>query len=456
MDISNLGNINNLIPPVLTPSIPNKVIEQKVPQQKTPVDIPTQTQENKQRINFNLQSFSNILLEIGLPNTTQNTQLANILANYGQAINKQTMNEFTQALGNLINKGPLSMEAGVVLLLNGLELNKNNLEAVKQLLSGGGLSQNLLSLNKDLQKMITSISGQDLKNEISQAIKNKEIENNNKLENVKEDDKEIEKINLKNNLLEENKVYETTQVRKNPFEDLENKEEFLENTSKQINKLGNEINKNIINILTIDLLKNPSMFPMQIAMLKKYFFELEKDIDELKKILKNIFGEISEDDENIFTELLKLVVDEKFTKNNNINNIKNENLLKEIYKSLNSINLNLVGRDILNKPNESMCLPIFIQVNNNIINAELMITREDKSNKKNEIGNIPLKIQLLMETNNLGKVSIEINNLKKDLQINLSLENEKIKNLFKEKTYLLENNLRELPFELKPIQCNVS
>jgi translation elongation factor EF-1beta len=90
------------------------------------------------------------------------------------------------------------------------------------------------------------------------------------------------------------------------------------------------------------------------------------------------------------------------------------------------------------------------------MNAELMITREDRSNKKNEIGNIPLKIKLLMETNNLGKVSVEINNLKKDLQINLSLENEKIKNLFKEKVYLLENNLKELPFEVKEIQCNIN
>ncbi|GIW22913.1 MAG: hypothetical protein KatS3mg068_1920 [Candidatus Sericytochromatia bacterium] len=456
MDISNLTNINNLIPSVITPSLPNKVVEQKVPQQKLLTETST-TQENKQKINFNLQSFSNILLEIGFPNTTQNIQLANILANYGQAINKQTMNEFSQALGNLMNKGSLSMEAGVVLLLNGLELSKNNIEAVKQLLSGGGLSQNLISLNKDLQKMISSLSGQDLRSQISQAIINKEIEEKNKLEKINQNENNIEKVNLKNNLLEENKVFETTQVRKNPFEDLENKEEFLENTSKQITKLGNEINKNIINILTIDVLKNPSIFPMQIAMLKKYFFDLEKDIDELKKILKNIFGEIDEDAENIFTELLKLVVDEKFNnKNKNTNNIKNENILKEIYKSLNSINLNFIARDLLNKPNESMCLPLFIQINNNIINAELMITREDKSNKKNEIGNIPLKIQLLMETSNLGKVSIEMNSLKKDLQINILLENEKIKNLFKEKIYLLENNLKELPFDIKPIQCNIN
>jgi hypothetical protein len=457
MDISNLGNINNLVPSVTTPSIPNKTVEQKVPQ-KTTIETPvTQDTTNKQRINLTSQSFSNILLEIGLPNTTQNNQLANLLANYGQAINKQSMTQFSNALGHLMNKGSLSMEAGVVLLLNGLDLSKNNLEAVKQLLSGGGLSQNLLSLNKDLQKMISSISGQDLKSEISQAVKNREIQNNNKLENQNEEENiELQKLNIKDpNNLEENKVHETTQVRKNPFDDLENKKELLENTSKQINKLGNDINKNIINILTIDVLKNPSMFPMQISMLKKYFFELEKDIDQLKKILKDIFGEISEDDENIFTELLKLVVDEKVTKTKN-NNMRSENVLKEIYKSLNSINLNLVARDILNKPNESMCLPLLIPFNNTIINAELMITREDRSNKKNEIGNIPLKIQLLMETNNLGKVSIEINNLKKDLQVNLALENEKIKRLFKEKVYLLENNLKDLPFEVREIQCNIN
>jgi hypothetical protein len=454
MDIS---NINNILPSVITPSTTNKTVEQKSSQKSILDTHVTQDKINKQTINLTSQSFSNILLEIGLPNTLQNNQLANLLANYGQAINKQSMNQFSNALGELMNKGSLSMEAGIVLILNGLDLNKNNLEAVKQFLKDSGLSQNLLSLNKDLQKMINSINGKDLKSEISQAIKNKEIENKKIEENNNKDDEKIQKVNIKKtNNIEENKIHEARQIMKNPFDDLENEKEFLEEKSKQINKLGNEINRNIINILTIDILKNPSMFPIQISMLKKYFFELEKNTEELKDILKSIFGEIDEEDENIFTELLKLVVEDKNNKVKNNNILKNENFLKEIYKSINSLNLNLIARDILNKPNESMCLPLFVNINNKIVDVELMITREDKSNKKNEIGNIPIKIQLLMKTNNLGNVSVEINNLKKDLQINLSLENEKIKNIFKQNLYLLENKLKELSFQLREIQCNIN
>jgi hypothetical protein len=91
-----------------------------------------------------------------------------------------------------------------------------------------------------------------------------------------------------------------------PSISMENIEKIIESISNKANK----INSNITNILTIDVLKNPAQFPVQISLLRKLFSDLEKDISEFKKVLKYIFNvpdELSEE-EDIFTDLLRLVL----------------------------------------------------------------------------------------------------------------------------------------------------
>jgi hypothetical protein len=97
-----------------------------------------------------------------------------------------------------------------------------------------------------------------------------------------------------------------------------------------------------------------------------------------------------------------------------------------------------------------------VPVNNKMFNVEVMVQRDDKSNKKVDLGHVPLKIQLSMETNNLGKLSVEIRNLKKDLQIFLSVENNEIKEKIQLVLFKLEEKIQKLPFELKALSCNVN
>lgn len=521
MEIPGLGGLNNLFrvdPPVRSiDQLPNKVIPDYV-EEKSDKQVPTKTGDSKTAeslpnqapktpvLNKNVQTFSNLLMEVGLPNTPQNNQIAQSLANYGQPINKHTINQVSQALGQITNQGQLSIESGVVLVVNHLPVTEKNVEAVKQMLTGGGLSQGLISFNKDIKKLSESFANQDFVKELTDNLDNKDLNKvHNKFGDNTNRDKSgdnSEKVS-NNNLLskmsqnENKKVEENTRVVKNPFE-----EEFNEDINKKSlneNKLLNsnesskkllqeniktnltpnivisemkdktqKLSSNIQNLLTIDVLKNPSAFPQQITMLKKYFSEIEADSNDLLKILEKAFPELmgeklpEEQEENIFVNMLKLIFDESkqdstnIKKKSNFKNISDSNeLLKEFIKSAENVGLSMTGREILTKANDCLCIPVPIYINGKVFEAEIVIQREDQSNKKTEIGDVPLKIKLSLETQNMGKVAVDISNLKKDLQVYLNVENMNIKNKVDIAINKLQLQLEKLPFEVRPIRCLV-
>jgi hypothetical protein len=230
-----------------------------------------------------------------------------------------------------------------------------------------------------------------------------------------------------------------------------------------------KIQKNIMNLLTIDVLKNPAQFPMQIAMLRKCFSELEIDIKDFKEILKKNFPGILEEEnetekEDIFTNLLKLVINDEDpakVKQLKTKSLKNPaafdaGILKDIAKAAESIDFNILGRELLTRSMDCMCLPLSIPFNGKLYQVEVMIRREDQSNKKTEIGHVPIRIQLAIETKTLGKVGVDISNLKKDLRVNLSVENKFIQKRMQATLEKLHDSLNTLPFDLAPIQCVVN
>lgn len=548
MEVPGLGSLNNLVRldpnRVTTPEVtPGKVAEQgpkQAPVQQ-PLILPHQAPKTPV-LTQNQQAFSNLLMEMGIPNTLQNNQLTQVLANYGQPINKQTISQVTLALGPLIQAGPANIEAAVVLMINKLPINQQSVDAVKHLLNSGGLSQNLLGFSKDLQKMVENFSNRQIPEQFSQSkgLISQAIVNNNTqgmasspvnqqlagqtavinskegVENARPDSTAIK--------IKEGKVEEINPAMKNPFQEEPEEDIVSRDTKQNFNKampetglikrempeifnikndvlavnqgLANElsahaqkINKSIMNLLTIDFLKNPSQFPMQIAMLRKCFSELEIDIKEFKEIiLKNFPGILDEkaEEENIFIDLLKLILPEEEA--NKLKNLKNAkslqnttgfesnlikdiakdakalknmsgfepNLIKDIAKAAESLNLNMLGREMLTKSMDCMCLPMSIPFNGKFYQVEVMIRREDQSNKKTEVGHVPIKIQLAVETKNMGKIGIDISNLKRDLQVNLSVENKFIQKRVQGALANLQGSLKLLPFDLSPIQCVVN
>jgi len=543
MEVPGLGKIplnidtNRIVPEVL----PNRVPLES-PLQKTPTKPQETLPQNYQltkapAIIENLQTFAHLLAEIKVPNTPQNNQLAQVLANYNQPINHETMTLVSKALGGLMNKGASSIEAGVILLINNLNITNQSVSAIKQLIDGGGLSQNLLNFSKDLQKLVDTVNRPNFVQEVARQIEQGNIISNSvisvadgnssnlanqqvagmlsvssskeNLERVKMDttaiklnNEKVEAINptMKNPYQEEEENTEVTKKSKKPTEedykvneirpaikqedddeknqksknvsviiedDIQNK--LIENKVNPNEVLGKlsmkaqQINKNIINLITLDVLKNPEMFPMQISMLKKFFSELELDVKEFKEILKQNFPQLlnkiekEQDSEMLYSNLLKLI----YQKDNNKNNLKAlQNLDLEFITSLirtaEKLNLNIIGRETLTKSLDAMCLPISVFANGRFHNVEILIQREDQSDKKVDVGEIPLKIQLSLETKTLGKVVVDINNWKKDLRVYFIVENVAIQKKMQENFNDLENNLKELPFDVHKIHCIVS
>ncbi len=478
---------------------------------------------NKAIINKSQQSFTNLLTEIGVPNTPQNNDLAKSLASYGQPINKTTINQVGNALGNIMNQGPANIEAGLVLLINKLPVNPKNVDSVKEMITGGGLSQNFISINKDLQKLVDSFKDKDFVQSLETKIK---LKQKNLLQSpdmmFEKTDLTIDKSINQNKQMSMNsdkKIDEMGIVKKNPFEEefteenpdnpernfqrihdnkslvknesskqgfsllnniIENDNTLLNNQNKIsdnalkdskfiVNDLLNKaekLNTTLSSIVNIDVLKNPANFPQHIALLKKNYADLEVDIKEMKEILESSFPELKEqiknDDENIFTNLLKLVFDDgkanQVKKTNSLTaNINLENdILKGLSESTKSIGDNIAARELLTKNQDCLCIPLVIPFNNNVYNVEIKINREDQSNKKAEIGEVPLKIQIAIETNTMGKVGVDMSNLKKDLQVNLNVDNINIKNIVTKKLSYLQNKLELLPFEVKNVTCNVN
>lgn len=511
------------LPAKVPPQIDEKTAK-KGEAQQSPL-LPDQAPA-KPVINRTLQSFSNLLSEIGVPNTPQNNQLAQALADYGQPVNKTTINQVANNLGNIMQQGPENIEAALVLVMNKMPVNKKSVDSVKQMLTGGGLAQNFVSLNTDLKKLVDGAKNSEFVKNLETRIKIKQTNLVHTMEQSKEktdmiQDRSINQLKSMPNSSEQ-KIEQTGIVKKNPFEEEfteENNQDTnqnnLENTSNKSlikqepkNKTGQEFsllndlieNDNILinnqnktianndikgvvidllkraeklsttlnNIVNVDVLKNPANFPQQIAMLKKSYADLEVDVVEMKEILESSFPELKEeikaDDENIFTNLLKMIFDdgkENITKKANLKNLatnlgSESELIKNLSESTKSISENVTGRELLSQNQECMCIPLVLPFNNKIYNVEIMIKREDQSNKKAEVGEVPLKIQLSVETNSMGKVGVDMSNLKKDLQVNLNVNSIGVKNLVNKKINELQERLSNLPFDVKPVTCNIN
>lgn len=561
MEIPGFGASNHLRlnPNTIKPAdaLPVKVppqLDEKTTQKGDAKLIPVLPDQapTKPVINKTQQSFVNLLTEIGMPNTPQNNDLAQSLANYGQPINKTTMTQVSNNLGNIMQQGPVNIEAGLVLLINKLPVNKKSVDSVKEMLTGGGLSQNFLSLNKDLQKLVAGSKDTDFVKSLEAKIRIKQKNLGQSMDKVTDktdmiQDRTINQVKAMP-MNSDQKIEQSGIVKKNPFEEefseenngennfndlekmpknkalakpdinnkslitgnsanlnstletgqqnsnknnegfsllsdvIENDNILLDNQNKNIDVANKDI-KTIVNqllsraeklsitlnnIVNIDVLKNPANFPQQIAMLKKSYGELEVDIVEMNEILESSFSEIKSEtkteDENLFTNLLKLVFDDGKTDNIKKGKAKNidqslnldSDLIKNLSESTKSISESISGRQILANSQESLCIPLVIPYNNSLYNVEIKINREDQSNKKAELGEVPLKIQLAIETKNMGKVGVDMSNLKKDLQINLNVDNNSIKNVVSQKLTDLQNRLENLPFDVKPVTCNLN
>jgi hypothetical protein len=101
-------------------------------------------------IQHSTQNIMNALLEMHMAPTPQNQQIAQSLANYGHPVNKATMQLVQQSLTKLSDKSGAAIDAAIILLMKDLPVNDRNVAALKQLMNGQPLPQQLQNLPKDL------------------------------------------------------------------------------------------------------------------------------------------------------------------------------------------------------------------------------------------------------------------------------------------------------------------
>ncbi len=158
MDIPGLNPLNNR--PIIPgqggqTGTPDLILEG--PKNRVPAEAQTQAQTTAPfqapetaQIQHSTQSITTALMEMNIPPTSQNQQMAQLLANYGHAVNSHTMAVFQQAMAGLSDKSSASMEAVAILLTQDLPVNDKTVAAMKQFLNGQPLPQQLQNLPKDL------------------------------------------------------------------------------------------------------------------------------------------------------------------------------------------------------------------------------------------------------------------------------------------------------------------
>jgi len=105
-------------------------------------------------VQHSLQNMTTALMEMNIPPTPQNVQMAQLLANYGHAVNSHTMGVFRQAMLGVPDKSAASMEAVMVLLTQDLPVTEKNLAAIKQFMHGQPLPQQMQNLPKELGNLL--------------------------------------------------------------------------------------------------------------------------------------------------------------------------------------------------------------------------------------------------------------------------------------------------------------
>lgn len=139
------------------PQVPDLILD--APQNRTPTaqpQAPASTTLPYQApaqavVNQVYQDMTSALMEMGMPATQQNQQMASLLAGYGNAVNTQTMGILKQAMQGLSDKSPATMEAAVILLTQDLPVTDQTAAAIKQFVNSAPLPEQLQNLPKQME-----------------------------------------------------------------------------------------------------------------------------------------------------------------------------------------------------------------------------------------------------------------------------------------------------------------
>lgn len=141
------------VPDLILDGPQGRIPAEAAQQQAAPTQAPYQAPQQA-IVQQSAQNMTAALMEMNIPPTPQNLQMAQLLASYGHAVNSHTMGVVRQAMQGLPDKGPATMEAVMILLTRDLPVNPRTVAAIQQFLNGQPLQQQVQQLPRELGNLL--------------------------------------------------------------------------------------------------------------------------------------------------------------------------------------------------------------------------------------------------------------------------------------------------------------
>jgi hypothetical protein len=150
---------------------------------------------------------------------------------------------------------------------------------------------------------------------------------------------------------------------------------------------------------------------------------IESNQEQLKEQLKHVIGDLEKQ------QLLQTLTQ----------------LLEQVGFQVDKVHSNLMAREMLTQNMPVHCIPLMIHANQERYAAELYIQQDydPRDPHQRPSSEHPLKVTLTLETHNLGRVSVDMSSLNKDLSLNLKVLTRRVKLLVDERLENLQHKIEK-------------
>lgn len=543
---------NAAIGPTQAPTgVPDLILDspqQRVPTQAQPdapaTQAPFQAPDQPQ-IQHVQQSLTNALMEMNLPPTPQNLQMAQFLANYGHPVNQHTMGILKHAMAGLTDKSSAAMEAATILLTQDLPVNDKTVAAVKQLMNGQALPQQLQNLPQNLEQIMqklqqttqpaaqlngqqaaqgtqqlaqqiqsgqvvpqqaatTSVAQQAAGQSQAAEVETPQIQEKSTAQKIegqgvpKPDQLAEPKQNTTQNTSAQNlptaqgaqgarqsgdqqglqQLYLYLQGQDPEFFSLLQKAGATSATGQQQMQGLFESLQNILQMarhLGENMqLKDFNHLPIQHQQIIQLTDLLNQELESFRQQFQQQFPELSErvglllqqDGMDMLSKLSQLLEDHQqqlarlkaadLPEEQMLTTLRQ--LMEQVGVQVEKVQTHLVARELLSQNLPVHCIPMMVHANGEAFPAELYI-QQDYDPQDPESGpdsHRPLKITLTLETQNLGRVAVDIATLKDNMNLDLKVLSRRVKQAMDDRLGTLQRKLEaQGNYTLDHVNCRV-
>ncbi len=536
MQVPGMNPLQNsaAIGPTQAPTgVPDLILN--APQQRVPsqpqADVPTQAPfqaPDQPQIQHIQQSLTNALMEMHLPPTPQNLQMAQLLANYGHPVNQHTMGILKQAMAGLTDKSPAAMEAATILLTQDLPVNDKTVAAVKQLMNGQALPQqlqNLPQVEQVVQQMKQAVSQQAVAQQgvvtpqqaattsVAQqaAGQVQAIVADATTPPEKSTAQKLEIQPVTSNAQHHQETAKPTQsqpaqaVAPSPSQaarqggdqqglqqlflylqgqdpeffsllqktggtaatSADSSMQILFQTLQQILSVARHLGENM-------QLKDFQHLPIQHQQMMQLTEVLSQHLETFRQQFQSSFPELAErvglllqqDGMDMLSKLSQLLEDHQqqlarlkagdLPEEQLITTLRQ--LMEQVGVQVEKVQSHLLGRELLSQNLPVHCVPLLVHAHGEAFPAELYIQQDydpqDPDSRPDE--NRPLKLTLTLETQNLGRVAVDIATLKENMNVDLKVLSHRVKQAVDERLGQLTRKLEtQGNYTLDHVSCRV-